>query len=60
MQSIWGRAMHEIIVSDPETGERFRADESVRYFYEVRCGFLVEPHEQKGQKEHMERVNDKE
>ncbi len=37
--------MHEIVVSDPETGERFRADESVRYFYEVRCGFLVEPPE---------------
>ena len=37
--------MHEIVVSDPETGERFRADESVRYFYEVRCGFPVEPPE---------------
>lgn len=37
--------MHEIVVSDPETGERFRADESVRYFYEVRCGFRVEPPE---------------
>ena len=40
--------MHEIVVSDPETGERFRADESVRYFYEVRCGFLVEPPEPHG------------
>lgn len=40
--------MHEIVVSDPETGERFRADESVRYFYEVRCGCPVEPPEPHG------------